>query len=303
MISFHRAALCHKEQYEKLLSAEPERGCEYAFANLFMWGKQEIAFLHGCVVFFSHFGGRSVYPFPIGPGDKRAALEAILEDAGQRGIPCRITGMTPADRDTLESWFPGVFQFRISRDNFDYVYTVEDLADLRGRKFQSKRNHFNRFCTENPDHQVIPMTPDLLPQIKEFVENWFARRQESDPLGDYFLENLALNRAFLHWETLELEGIVLMNGGKILAVSIGSRLSSDAFDVHFEKAQEDVPGAYTAVNCHFARYLRMKHPELRFLNREDDVGLEGLRKAKLSYRPHHMIEKYWAYVQEAIHED
>jgi hypothetical protein len=84
---------------------------------------------------------------------------------------------------------------------------------------------------------------------------------------------------------------------------MGSRLSRDTFDVHFEKAHEAVSGAYMAINCHFARYLRLKYPDTKYLNREDDVGLEGLRSAKLSYRPHHMIEKYWAYVQEYIHED
>ena len=98
-------------------------------------------------------------------------------------------------------------------------------------------------------------------------------------------------------------GYFLLVGGAILAMTMGSRLSEITFDIHFEKAREDVPGAYNAVNCHFARYLRLKYPEVKYLNREDDMGLEGLRTAKLSYRPHHMVEKYWAYVREDIHED
>ena len=110
-------------------------------------------------------------------------------------------------------------------------------------------------------------------------------------------------RAFNHWEELNMEGIILMDNSEILAVTMGSRISPDTFDVHFEKAHENVSGAYMAVNCHFARYLRLKYPDTKYLNREDDVGLEGLRAAKLSYRPHHMIEKYWAYLQEYIHED
>lgn len=90
---------------------------------------------------------------------------------------------------------------------------------------------------------------------------------------------------------------------EILAVTMGSRLWSDTFDIHFEKAREDVDGAYAAVNCEFARYLRLKYPNLRYLNREDDVGLAGLRKAKLSYNPHHMVEKSWAYLAEDFHGD
>jgi hypothetical protein len=86
-------------------------------------------------------------------------------------------------------------------------------------------------------------------------------------------------------------------------MTMGSRLSRNTFDIHFEKAREDVDGAYAAINCEFARYLRLKYPDVEFLNREDDVGLEGLRKAKLSYLPHHMVEKCWGYLAEDYDED
>ena len=303
MIEFTRLSFSQKQQYEDILFSCPPRGCEYSFANLSLWGSQKAAFLHGCVVFFSHFYGRSVYPYPIGNGDKRAALEAIIQDARDRGIPCRITGITHADKEELEALFPGRFLFCPNRDSFDYVYDINELADLRGRKFQSKRNHFNHFCTEHPDHQVVPLSEALLPQVKEFVEGWYAHRREEDPQGDYFLESLAMSRTFSHWQAIAMEGIAIVDGGAILAMTMGSRLSETTFDIHFEKARENVPGAYNAVNCHFARYLRLKYPEVKYLNREDDMGLEGLRTAKLSYRPHHMVEKYWAYVREDIHED
>lgn len=303
MIDFQRLTPDQREHYQSLLFAGTERGCEYSFTNLCLWGHQKVAFLHGCVVFFTHFQGRSVYPYPIGSGDKKAAIEALLQDSRKRGIPYRITGITSEDRQELEQLFPGKFLICSNRDNFDYVYDINDLADLRGRKFQSKRNHFNRFCADHPDHQIVPISDDLLPQVKVFVDGWFAHRQKNDPHGDYFLENLAISRALKHWSLLDMEGIALMDKGGILAVTMGSRLSPDTFDIHFEKALDDVSGAYNAINCHFARYLRLKYPEVKFLNREDDMGIEGLRNAKLSYRPHHMVEKYWAYVQEEIHED
>lgn len=301
MIDFHRLKLSQKESYEQILFSCPPRGCEYSFANLFLWGRQQAALLHGCVAFFSHFYGRSVYPYPIGSGDRRAVVEEILADSQQRGIPCRITNISDADQAELEDWFPGKFFFRTDRDGYDYVYATDDLADLRGRKFQKKRNHFNRFQAEHPDYEIQPLTSCNAAMAQNMVNDWYHHRIQEDPHGDYLLESIAMARAFQNFQNLGMEGILLLDGGEVLAVTMGSRLSRDTFDIHFEKAREDVDGAYTAINCEFARYLRLKYPEVTFLDREDDLGLEGLRKAKLSYNPHHMIEKSWAYVKEDIH--
>ena len=303
MIPFHRACLEDKAPYESILMNCPERGCEYSFANLFLWGRQEIAFVENCVVFFSHFFGRSVYPYPLGTGDKKAALEAILADSRQRGIPCRITGITEADRQELEDLFPDRFSIRPARDSFDYVYTVDALADLKGKKLQKKRNHVNRFRTEHPDYRVEPICCENVSRIQHMVNDWYVSRKLSDPEGDYFLESLAMAKAFRHYDALNMESIALLEGDRVLAVTMGSLMAPDMMDVHFEKAVEDVPGAYNTVNAEFARHIRLKFPEVRFLNREDDMGLEGLRTAKLSYLPDHMIEKYQACLMEDIYED
>ena len=303
MIDFKRYKLPDKSEYERTLFSQPERGCEYSFANQYLWGRQQMARVHGCTVYFSHFYGRSVYPYPIGAGDKHAALESILHDARLRGIPCRITGMTAADRAELERWFPEKFAVKTDRDIFDYVYSIHDLADLKGRKFQKKRNHVNRFRSEHPNFEVVPLTVCNLAQAQHMVNEWYRIRMKQDPEGDYLLENIAMARAFQNYAALGMEGIMLQDEGKVLAVTMATRLSPNTFDVHFEKALENVEGAYAAVNCEFARYLRLKHPEVEFLNREDDMGLEGLRKAKLSYNPHHLVEKYWACLLEDIHGD
>ena len=303
MIDFQRLRAEHRETYQSILMACPERGCEYSFANLFLWGRQHVAFVNGCVAFFSHFNGKSVYPYPIGNGDKKAVIEAILHDAQVRGIPCRLTGLTDADREELEGWFPGRFHLRSVRDSFDYVYSIHDLADLKGRKFQKKRNHFNRFRAEHPDYQVVEINACNMGLAQRMVDEWYRTRMKADPEGDYLLENIAMARAFHNYGWLGLEGIMLVDEGRVLAVTIGSRMANNMFDIHFEKALETVDGAYNAVNCEFARYLRLKYPEVEYLDREDDMGLEGLRKAKLSYNPHHLIQKHWAYVAEDIYGD
>lgn len=303
MIEFKRLKLSQKDAYDQILLASPGRSCEYSFANMYLWGRQETVFFPDCVGFFSHFHGKSIYPYPMGNGDRKAVLEAVIRDARERGIPCRISSMTKAEAEELEAWFPGRFLIRTDRDGFDYVYAIDDLADLKGRKFQKKRNHLNRFHAEHPEAVCVPLDGEHLGPARDMVDSWFRQRIAEDPHGEYLLEQVAISRAFQHFKALEMEGLMLLDGGEVLAVTLGSRLSKDTIDVHFEKAREDVEGAYAAINCEFARYLRDKYPEIKFLNREDDMGLEGLRRAKLSYQPHHFEEKYWACRMEDLHGD
>ena len=299
MIDFHRMNLNRKKEYDAFLQNCGERGCEYSFTNLFLWGRQKAAFLDGHLAFFSQFNRRSVYPFPVGQGDIKPVLDAIIHDARARGIPCCLTSLTRAECETLEQLYPGAFRIYTDRNNYDYIYRIDDLADLKGRKFQKKRNHVNRFEAEHPDCQILPLDETTRVAAFGLLRRWYALRATTDPLGDYHLEQLALERAFAFYAQLQLEGIVLMENGEAIAFAIGSRLNADTFDIHFEKAREDVDGAYAAINRAFARHLREKYPEIRWLNREDDLGIEGLRKAKLSYNPDHLVEKFWARLWES----
>ena len=275
-----------------------ERGCEYSFTNLFLWGRQRVAFYKDHLVVFSQFNRKSVYLYPIGQGDKKAVLTAIMKDAARRGIPCRLTGLLQADCQELEELFPDQFRFHCDRNGFDYIYNIDDLAHLKGRKFQKKRNHINQFYLKNEDVSFAPITSENIPQVQEFVAKWYARREETDPHGDFHMEKAALKKALENWNMLSMIGLMLKRGEEILAITAGSFLSESTFDVHFEKALDTVDGAYAAINQGFALHLKNQFPDLRWLNREDDLGLEGLRKAKLSYCPDHMIEKHWACLLE-----
>ena len=298
MIDFQKIDLSCKEEYNKYLRNCGERGCEYSLTNLYMWGRQKVAILHGCLALFSQFQRKSVYPFPVGDGDVGAVLDAIIHDARARGLQCRLASMTAEDCAILEERYPGQFQFHPDRDSCDYIYNINELASLPGRKFQRKRNHLNRFCQNHPECQMVAIDEKLLPQVKAMAEAWYEKRMELDPNNDFQLEQRALNRALEKWDELGLEGAVLMENGQVLAMTAGSFLSETTFDVHFEKALEDVDGAYAAINQAFAAHLHGKYPALRFLNREDDLGLPGLRKAKLSYCPDHLVVKFWANLLE-----
>ena len=298
MIDFKPIEPENLEQYSAYLQSGKPKGCEYSFANLYLWGRQKAAVVEGQLALFSQFNRKSVYPYPAGEGDKKPALEAIIRDSQKRGIPCRITGLDSRDIEDMERMFPGKFRYHCDRDSYDYVYAIDDLADLKGRKYQRKRNHFNRFRDSFPYYAVEPITDANIPQVKQMLEDWYAHRQETDPNGDYHMEQAAIYKALRHYGQLQMEGIVVKDGDQVLAVTMGSRLAQDTFDIHFEKARPEADTAYTVINCEFARYLRSRYPEVRFLNREDDLGIEGLRKAKLSYYPHHLVEKCWACLLE-----
>lgn len=298
MIDFKPLALEDRALFEGYLQSGGERGCEYSFVNLYLWGRQKAAILEDCMVFFSQFNRKSVYLFPVGSGDRKTVLDAIIQDAKERGIPCRLVGLTQDDCAQLEQLYPGRLRYHFDRDSFDYVYNIDDLADLKGRKFQRKRNHLNRFKQNNPDYRLEPICDENLPEVEALVNHWYELRLQENPHGDYHMERAAIKKALAQRQALGLEGLLLRTDAGVVAMTLGSRLREDTFDIHFEKALDIADGAYAAINNGFARYLRDKYPEVRFLNREDDLGLEGLRKAKLSYCPDHMVEKSWAHLLE-----
>ncbi len=296
MIDFQSFDLNEKSKYNDFLLNCGERGCEYNISNLFIWGRQKAAVFPNGLAFFSHFNKKSVYLFPLYRDNPKEILDAIIRDSRERGIVCCLTSLSHEDCDLLESLYPGQFQFHRDPDNFDYIYAIENLAELKGRKYQRKRNHLNRFKLEHSDYKVEPITDDNTLEIQMMLDDWYANHIEKNPNADICMEQVAIHKALRYRTALNMEGIIIRYEGKILAMTMGSPLSAHTFDVQFEKATDEA--AYVAINYEFSRYLREKYPDLLWLNREDDLGLEGLRKAKLSYRPDHMVEKAWANLKE-----
>lgn len=296
MIEFHKLDPANKAAYDKFLLNCGQRGCEYNFANLYLWGRQKAAFLQDSLVFFSQFNQKSVYLYPLCHGDLKQVIDAIIHDAQVRGIPCRITSLTHADCDTLEALYPDQFRFHHDRNSFDYIYNIEDLATLKGKKFQKKRNHLNKFKQLHPDYRVEPITEENISLVEDLLNRWYKNRLDTDPSADFYMEQVAIYKSLRHLEELGMEGLVLMDGQACLAMTLGSPLADNTFDVQFEKAIDET--AYVAMCSSFAAHLMEKYPDLRYLNREDDLGIEGLRKSKLAYNPVTMIEKHWACLKE-----
>lgn len=301
MIDFQRLKPEYRSKLHDILFSAGRRGCEYSFANLYLWGRQQAAIVAGWLMVFSHFKGKSVYMYPVGVGDPKPALDALMADANARGIPFRMYGLTREETELVEQLYPGCFYFGPNRDGFDYIYDIARLANLKGKKLQQKRNHVNRFLRENPEYHTEKITLENLDICRNFVDSWYTRHQKENPAEDFKMEQVALERAFAHFEALKMEGLLLYAGNTVVAMTLGNPLTADTWDVNFEKADSLVDGAYPMINREYARYIQARHPEIKYLNREDDMGLPGLRKAKESYYPDILLEKYTAVLLEMPH--
>ncbi|BDE85998.1 Uncharacterized conserved protein [uncultured Flavonifractor sp.] len=300
MIDFRTPQPSDKAWVDALLAQADYRGCDYNFTNLFVWSRaygQEIAQVNGFLV--THLCGRMgcSYMYPAGSGDLAAAIDILAREADERRQPLRLVCLTTRQMEELDRLMPGRFAYEADRDGFDYLYDIDRLADLTGKKLHAKRNHINRFMDNNPSWVYEEITPQTLPECLEMDQEWYRRSMvregaaEERDLGD---EGIALRTAMDHYHALGLEGGLIRVYGEVVAFTMGDRLNSDTYDVHFEKAYGELQGAYAMINREFARWVRAKHPNVRYLNREDDMGVEGLRKAKESYYPDRMVEKYAA---------
>ena len=300
MIDFKPIRLSDKGWIDPLLAQSDWRGCEYNFTNLFCWKDaycHEAARLGDSLLVRLCGALGCSFLYPAGGGDRKDAILALKEEAGRRGEPLRLVCLTQGQVEELEGLFPGRFTFTADRDGYDYLYDIDRLADLGGKKLHAKRNHIHRFEENNPSWVYEEITPATLAECLEMDREWYRRsmvregKAEEEDLGN---EGVALRLALAHYDELGLEGGLIRVYGEVVAFTIGDMLSSDTYDVHFEKAYGELQGAYAAINQQFARWVREHHPQVRYLNREDDMGVEGLRKAKESYYPDRMVEKHSA---------
>jgi hypothetical protein len=232
------------------------------------------------------------YLFPTGCGDIRPVIAAMIQDALACGHEFVMVGLLPEDAALLEKLYKGSFEFKKWRDGFDYVYLLEKLVLLPGRKLHAKRNHIN-FFIENNDWTFEPITRENLGECRKMNEEWYREKGQSCNAG-LANERRAVDKCFENYSELGLEGGLLRASGRIVAYTIGEPLNSDTYVIHVEKAFSSIRGAYQMINREFASYIRDNHPHIIYVNREDDTGDKGLRRAKLSYYPDRMIEKYTA---------
>ena len=295
MVELKPLVLTDKAWVDELVMAENSRSADFNFGNIYIWDKrykQLIARLGQRMLIKLRYEGKPAFAFPIGAGELAPAIEALREFAAFKGYPLSIRGITASHREALEALYPGRFTYTEDQDCADYIYDIQKLATYSGKALHSKKNHCNRFEAEN-DWRFVPLTRALIPACMDMLTVW-AEDNAHRLDGSIVHEHDAIVRAFAAFEQLGLEGGVLYAGEKIVGFTLGEMAGRDTFDVHFEKAVADMNGAYPMVCRELSRMVMAAHPEVRYINREDDMGLESLRRSKLSYKPELILQKYTA---------
>lgn len=271
------------------------RDADHAFVNLYIWNSayhQELAFFRTgegdrAVIRFCDGAGSCRFLFPAGRGPLPPVIEEMRKIARERGEIFSISAVTESQRAELESAMPNSFSAQEDRDIADYLYSAESLATLAGKKLHGKRNHINAFSSAH-QWELLPLTPDRFDSCRAVLDAWGAEHGGATAEA----EREAIERALAAFDALGLEGALLLADGEPAAFTLGSMLTSDTLCIHVEKALSSLNGAYPTINREFVRMMLQKHPALTTVNREDDMGLENLRKAKLSYRPAELLTKF-----------
>jgi len=290
MIKFKDITLEDKEAITSITMNSERKNCDLSFSNLCSWRfmyDTKFAIVDGFLLFKFYMNNQLAYMMPVGEGDLKKILEAIIDDAASEGESFLMYGVCNNMKDEIEKLMPGKFDFSSNRDYVDYIYLRTDLAELKGKKFQPKRNHANKFYKTYTDYEYVPITADRISECLRLEEEWCKANDcgQQNGLGN---ERKSLTYALNHFDELGLTGGILYVNGKIAAFTFGMPINHETFGVHVEKADTQIEGAYNVINQEFAKHI----PEqFVYLNREEDLGIEGLRKAKLSYQPTILLEK------------
>lgn len=286
MLEFKEITLEDKPLLEKILENSKDVSCENTFVNLFVWQGayyNKIAFKNDTLFIKYGTGNEENFRLPIG-GDLEEGLKEIISHCGGK-YPTFWNPITE-DFSRLPKWFLERYDIIPARDSFDYIYLQKDLAELVGKKYHSKRNHISAF-SKKCNWRYESVTEDNIEKIKICAEKWY--NENSDRLDKYALvERDGILKVLQNMDYLEVTGGAIFVKDEAVAFTLGTPINDKVFDIFAEKALPEFAESYTVINNEFAKQLA----GYKYINREDDMGLEGLRRAKLSYKPAVILEKY-----------
>ncbi|WMJ23438.1 phosphatidylglycerol lysyltransferase domain-containing protein [Paludicola sp. MB14-C6] len=288
-IEFKNITLEDKKWIDPIVQQCDFMSCEYTFGNNFIWKNTyhvEVANVHGFYVAAVFEDGGVSFLYPAGKGDVKLVIDELLDYCNKNNYEFHMHSLQEECRAELETLYPGKFIFEENRDHADYIYTTEDLINLTGKKYHGKRNHIRRFKDNNWCFE--PITEQNIKDCMDMSRQWCilndCGQDESKKA-----ESCAVRRSFEYFKELNFFGGLLRVDGKVVAYTIAEKLNDKTVVVHIEKAFSDIQGAYPTINQEFVTNMESSY---KYVNREEDLGVEGLRKAKLSYYPSILLTKY-----------
>lgn len=291
-MDFKPITLEQKELFNSYLKGRRYETPVFTFTSLFIWkdwdplGWDEV---EGALCVKSGYHGWDAVLPPISGNDKNVleATEALIDWYKQKNVPFLMAEACDLMVQFFERAWPGRFIAREYPEGANYVYLQEDLAQLPGKKYAKKRNHISQLERQYPQYKFLPLTADLVPNAIGELKSWSGEHDMNDP--DLAAEQRGVRLALENFGKLDYTGACLVIGDRVEAFTLGEPLNSDTVIIHAEKANRDIPGAYAAINSFFARDYWQNY---KYINRAEDMGMQGLRKAKMSWHPHHMEKKF-----------
>lgn len=286
---FKDLSLEDKSPCDQLFTQFPPVISEFTFTNLFIWRyayRIKISRFKNLLCLLSEQGGNSFFFPPIGEGDVIECYRSLLQYLGRKATLPKIVRVPEVVVAQID-WKTSGMKAELDRNQCDYLYLTQDLIELKGRKYHRKRNHIKQF-QEKYSYQYIPLTPEWIPQCLQLETEWCDLRHCEVSPG-LLNESFAIKEAFTHFEALGVKGGSILINGKLEAFTLGDPLNTETVVIHIEKANPAYEGLYPTINQAFLENQWSGYP---YVNREQDLGEEGLRKAKESYFPHHLVNKY-----------
>jgi len=296
MLELHDLDIHAKPIFDKHFAVGQHEISDLNFTNLYMWRKPyhiKYCVADNFLCIFAQYGSNPPFAlFPISDtatADISPIIMKLKHHFDKIGHPLVIRSLTPQMKYQLERCMPGMFGYTPVTTSFDYIYNAADLISLQGKKYHAKRNHINKFIASN-NHSYHPLTSELAMQCIEIAKAWYENHdgEQNSSLSE---ELNAIIDTLSHFDILGYKGGVLKVDGNIVAFTYGEKLTDNMAVIHVEKADAEIHGSYAMINQQFCEH---EWQSVAFINREEDMGLEGLRKAKLSYYPAHMSEKHTA---------
>jgi hypothetical protein len=292
---FQPLTVADKQLIQSFTLKSSFRSCYLAFASLYCWSgffNTEFAVEGGRLFLRYMFDDEYVYFTPTGNDGNDEPLRQMLHEATNGDRPFSLQCVDAATCKSFDAIMLEKFEWNVNRDSSEYLYLRSDLENLAGKKFQPKRNHINQFLRTFPDYEYLPLTPEIMPECMALERQWRKNAEAHEPfeaIETIDAEHNALTTAFEHFAELDLIGAAIRANGKIVAFTYGAPINDEVFDICVEKADISILGTYPVINQQFVRRLPSR---FIYINREEDLGVPGLRKAKLSYNPVEMVEKF-----------